>query len=133
MAKGQKEVSFETGMDEQYKQAAAQNTTEKVAGHDRRNDYGENFYEAERNQRLKHQMKLDSLELAEREMRLKAEQRNDTFLHMANLKSLTHSGKAFEELIEKDAEEAQATKMILEAADLESLVEKVVRKVLATQ
>jgi len=122
------EKEFETGMDEQAKQGAMQNLTEKVAGHDTRNDRSQDYYETLRLERLAHSRKMESLELRERELAqaerqqaLKAEQDRDVVRHMANLKSLTHSGKAFEEMIEKDAEEAKAVSEILSGVQIEAI------------
>jgi len=122
------ERSFETGMDEQAKQAAMQNLTEKVAGHDTRNDRSQDYYETLRLERLTHVRKIETLELAERELglsekkqALKAEQDRDLVRHMANVKSLTHASKAFEEMIEKDAEEAKAVSEILSGVQIEAI------------
>ena len=105
-----------------------QNHSEKVAGHDRRNDRSGDYYETLRLERLAHSRKMESLELrerelaqAEREARLKAEQDRDVVRHMSNLKSMTHAGKAFEELQEKDAEEAKAISEILSGTQIEAI------------
>lgn len=123
-----REHSFETGMDEQAKQGAMQNLTEKVAGHDTRNDRSQDYYETLRMERLAHQRKIDALELAERELglsekkqALKAEQDRDLVRHRMNLSAVSHDAKAFEELIEKDAEEAKAVSEILSGVQIEAI------------
>jgi hypothetical protein len=71
---------------------------------------------------------MESLELRERELAqaerqqaLKAEQDRDVVRHMSNLKALNHQGKAYEELIEKDAEEAKAISEILSGVQIEAI------------
>ena len=107
---------------------AEQNLSEKVDGHDRRADRSGDYYETLRLERLAHSRKMESLELrerelaqAEREQRLKAEQDRDAVRHMSNLKAMTHAGKAFEELNEKDAEEAKAISEILSGTQIEAI------------
>jgi hypothetical protein len=122
------EKTFETGMDEQAKQGAMQNLSEKVDTHDKRNDRSADYYETLRLERLLHARKMESLELRERELAqaerqqaLKAEQDRDVVRHMSNLKALNHQGKAYEELIEKDAEEAKAISEILSGVQIEAI------------
>jgi hypothetical protein len=74
------------------------------------------------------EVRKTELDLAERELgieskrqALKAEQDRDLVRHMVNMKGVNHQGKAFEELIEKDAEEAKAISEIFSGAQLESI------------
>ena len=129
------ERTYESGMDEQAKQAAMSALGEKVETIDKRGDRSGDYYETLRLERLAHVRKTESLELRERELAqrerelthaerqqaLKAEQDRDMARHMANLKAINHQGKAFEEMIEKDAEEAKAVSEIFSGVQIEAI------------
>lgn len=94
------------------------------------------YFETLRLERLAHSRKLESLELRERELalaekeaRIKAEQERDFDMSLARKKALAHYSKGFEELVEKDAEEAQATSKILNEPFLTALIGDIVKKV----
>jgi hypothetical protein len=74
------------------------------------------------------ELRKAELDLAERELAieskrqaLKAEQDRDMIRHAMNCKMLNHHGKQFEELQEKDAEEAMGIQQILSGVQIESI------------
>lgn len=91
---------------------------------ERRDDHHASYLEGLRSVGLrKAELDLAERELAisEKRQALKAEQDRDIVRHMANLKGINHQGKAFEEMIEKDAEEAKAISEIFSGAHLDSI------------
>ena len=122
------EESFETGMDEQAKQAGMTKLGEGVTTSNRDNDYIASHIEGLRHRQLQietlereHEYKVKSLELAEREQAL-TEKRNKAFNQdLADKQALEHSRFGFDKLNNLEPSEAVAQSNVLPSTTIEAI------------
>lgn len=126
------EGPYETGMDEQAKQSAMSSNEEGVDEKSKRDDRSEDYYDTLRLERLHQKIKLESLELAEREQAL-VERKNreseyttlkanrEYSTHMLNLKAAEHYRHGYDKLQNLEVSEAKAQSEVLTGYDLQAV------------
>lgn len=127
-----REHEFETGMDEQAKQAAMNALSQGVDEQTKRDDRSEDYYETLRLERLHQKIKAESLEMADREIAL-TERRNreneralttanrEYSTHLANLAAGEHYRHGYDKLQNLEPAEAKAMSEVLTGYDMQAL------------
>lgn len=133
----QNEITFESGMDEQAKQSGMNKLGEQVITHDRANDRSQDFYEQLRQQKLDYERRLQEIELASKDLRLReqeqalTERRQVAFnTDLANKQALRHENHGYDKLSNLEAVEAMGNAKVFNSDDLKKSIETIVLDVL---